>query len=50
MEMLNGTIAIEEILAQAANEYTHECMQHSDSAWPDSVHHQSWHDSWRNSH
>ena len=50
MGMLNGVATIEEIMAQTGNEYTYECLQCSDAEWPDSVHHQSWHDSWRDSH
>lgn len=50
MEILNGVATIEEIMTQAENEYTSEDKQCSDAEWPDSVHHQSWHDSWRNSH
>ena len=49
MEDYNGTQTIEEILAE--NQYeladTHES---GSDGWPDTVHHQSWHDGWRNSH
>lgn len=44
---MNGLNTIEEILLEPVYIAQSEGI---DEAWPDSVHHQSWHDSWRNSH
>ena len=46
MENTNGTLVIEEILSNGH----YENNNGSHEQWPDSVHHQSWHDSWRDSH
>lgn len=51
-DYMNGLKTIEEILSEpmyGANDMYGDDMS-SDDMWPDSVHHQSWHDSWRNSH
>lgn len=44
---VNGLNTIEEILSEPV--YVAQSTP-SNETWPDSVHHQSWHDSWRNSH
>lgn len=44
---MNGIITIEEILAESKEA---DSYLSANEEWPDSVHHQSWHDSWRNSH
>lgn len=44
---MNGVITIEEILEEKEEAVYYVSTSEE---WPDSVHHQSWHDSWRNSH
>lgn len=52
MEYHNGKATLEEILAEPQQ---FECegvsgYKGDGDGWPDSVHHQSWHDAWRDSH
>lgn len=44
---MNGVETIEDILYETEEL---ESIDSLEEEWPDSVHHQSWHDSWRDSH
>ena len=49
-EITNGAAAINEILQEQVPLNANLTLEANNYEWPDSVHHQSWHDSWRNSH
>lgn len=44
---MNGMQFIEDVMSEPV--YAYDAPSENEE-WPDSVHHQSWHDGWRNSH
>ncbi len=48
---MNGDNIISEILNEPeVRDQSETTIEGWTDSWPDSVHHQSWHDGWRNSH